>query len=51
MTNKTDTNNTAFAYSVNMLRMLLNMNLITKEEYNKIVTISAEYYDTKILCV
>lgn len=51
MTNKTDTNNAAFAYSVNMLRMILNMKLITKEEYDKIVTISAEYYDTEILCV
>lgn len=51
MTNKIDTNNAAFAYSVNMLRILLKMKLITKEEYNKIVTISAEYYDTEILCV
>ncbi len=51
MTNKTDTNNAAFAYSVNLLRMLLKMKLITKEEYNKTVTISAEYYDTEILCV
>ncbi len=51
MIRKKDTNNASFAYSVNMLRMLLKMKLITEEEYRKIVTISAEYYSTEILCV
>lgn len=51
MKNMTDINNSAFYYSVNMLRMLLKMKLITEKEYNKIVAISAEYYDTEILCV
>ncbi len=37
-------NNAMFYYSVNMLRALLKMQLITKEEYEKIVEISAEYY-------
>ena len=31
--NTTDRNNTAFAYSVGLLKMLLEMQLITKEEY------------------
>lgn len=48
--NKTDINNASFAYSVNLLRTLLGMNLITKEEYDKIVIISAEHYQTDILC-
>ncbi len=40
-------NNAMFYYSVNMLRALLKMGLITKEEYEKIVGISAEYYTVK----
>lgn len=48
--NKTDINNASFAYSVNLLRTLLGMNLITKEEYDKIVTISEEYYSPDIIC-
>lgn len=39
-----DTNNAAFCYSVNLLRMLLNMKLITEEEYDKIIEISAIHY-------
>ena len=49
--NKEDINNSAFYYSVNMLRHLLKMNLITEDEYNRIVRISSEYYSTKIYCV
>ena len=41
----------SFCYSVNMLRLLLSMKLITEDEYNKIVSLSAEYYGTDILCV
>ncbi|MGN0180537.1 MAG: SHOCT domain-containing protein [Monoglobaceae bacterium] len=51
MINKTDTNNASFAYSVNMLRMILKMKLITEDEYRKIVSISAEYYGTEVVCV
>lgn len=43
--------NSSFVYGVNMLRMLLVMKLITKEEYEKIVRISAEYYGVNIYCV
>ena len=32
-----DQNNAAFVYSVNMLRTLLAMNLISEEEYKKIL--------------
>ena len=44
-------NNTSFAYSVNLMRMLLKMGLITDDEYGKIVKISAEHYGTEIICV
>lgn len=46
-----DIRNASFAYSVNLLRLLLGMKLITKEEYEKIVTISAEHYDTENIYV
>ena len=42
--NTTDKNNASFAYSVGLLKMLLEMQLITKEEYKKIVRISAAHY-------
>lgn len=45
------TNNSSFAYSVSLLRMLLKMQLITQEEYERIVSISAEHYGTEIYCV
>ena len=51
MDKRTDINNTSFAYSVNLLRMLLDMNLITEDEYERITRISAEYYDTDVVCV
>ncbi len=47
----TATANSSFAYSVNILRMLLKMQLITQEEYERIVAISAEHYGTEIYCV
>lgn len=47
---KQDHNNSAYAYSVGLLKMLLEMQLITKEEYHKIVRISAAYYDTENIC-
>ena len=43
-----DQNNASFYYSVNMLRALLAMKLITEEEYKKIVALNAEYYGVEI---
>lgn len=51
MDKRTDINNASFAYSLNLLRMLLDMNLITEDEFEKITRISAEYYDTEVVCV
>ena len=42
MTN--DINNSAFVYSVNLLRLLLKIQLITQEEYERILQISAAHY-------
>ncbi|WP_322175836.1 hypothetical protein [Acutalibacter caecimuris] len=39
-----DIGNSAFVYSVNMLRLLLKMQLITQEEYEHILQISAAHY-------
>ena len=44
MNENQDQNNAAFYYSVNMLRILLKMQLITEEECKKIIRISAVYY-------
>ena len=44
MSEKQDKNNAAFYYSVNMLRGLLKMQLITEEECKKIIRLSAVYY-------
>lgn len=50
--NDKDRSNASFAYSVNMLRFLHSLNLISQEEYDRIVQISAEYYRTQeIYCV
>ena len=46
-----DIRNASFAYSVNLLRLLLGMKLITKEEYEKIVAICAEHYGTEKIYV
>ena len=48
---KQDNNNVAFCYSVNLLRMLLDLKLITKEEYDRIIEISATHYGTEKICV
>ena len=48
---KKDSNKASFVYSVNLLRMLLGMELITDDEYNKIVAISEDHYGAKIYCV
>ena len=51
MDKRTDINNTSFAYSVNLLKMLLAMQLITKDEYERITQISAEYYGADLIYV
>ena len=43
-----DKNNAAFYYSVNMLRALLAMKLITEEEYKKIMKLNAEHYKVDV---
>ncbi len=47
MNEKQDKNNAAFYYSVNMLRMLLKMKLITEEECKRIIRLSAVHYDAE----
>lgn len=37
-------NNASFCFSVNMLKMLFEMDLLSEEEYNRILLISAQYY-------
>lgn len=49
--NKKDIDNSSFAYSVNLLKMLLAMQLITEDEYEKIAQISAEHYGADFIYV
>lgn len=49
--NKKDIDNSSFAYSVSLLKMLLAMHLITEDEYEKIVGISAEHYGADLIYV
>ena len=51
MDKRTDFNNTSFAYSVNLLKMLLAMQLITEDEYERITQISAEHYGADLIYV
>lgn len=51
MDKRTDINNTSFAYSVSLLKMLLTMQLITEDEYEKIAQISAEHYGADLIYV
>ena len=46
-----DKNNAAFAYSVSLLRLLLDMKLINGEEFENIVHISAAHYDIENIYV
>ncbi len=46
-----DANTAAFYYSVNLLKMLLNMGLLTQEEFDKIVAISTAHYGTEKIYV
>ena len=47
--NKKDIGNSSFAYSVNLLKMLLAMQLITEDEYEKIARISSEHYGADLI--
>ena len=51
MDKRTDINNASFAYSVNLLKMLLAMQLITEDEYEKIAQISAKHYGADLIYV
>ena len=46
-----DINNSDFVNCVNMLRLLLKMQLITSEEYERILEISAAHYGTEKIYV
>ena len=48
---QTDRKNASFAYSANMLRTLMDMKLITEDEYRKILQISAEHYGAEKIYV
>lgn len=49
--NKKDIGNSSFAYSVNLLKMLLAMQLINEDEYERITRISAEHYGADLIYV
>ena len=49
MNKQTDRKNASFAYSANMLRTLMDMKLITEDEYRKILQISAEHYVSELI--
>lgn len=51
MNDATAIKNSACYYSINMLRLLLGMKLISEDEYKRIAEISAEYYGVKLYCV
>ena len=51
MDKRTDVNNTSCAYSVSLLKMLLAMQLITEDEYERITQISAEHYGADLIYV
>ena len=46
-----DINNSTFVYSVNLIRLLLKMQLITQEEYERILEISAAHYGAEKIYV
>ena len=43
-----DIDRASFYYGLNMLRLLWKMNVITREEYERIIIISAQYYKVEI---
>ncbi len=46
-----DRNNASVYYSMNMLRLLLEMKLITDDEYEKIMNVVTEHYDSELYLV
>ncbi len=46
-----DRNNASVYYSMNMLRLLLGMKLITDDEYEKIMRVVTEHYDSELYLV
>ena len=51
MTAEQDKKNAAFYYNVNMLRLLLRAELLTKAEYKQILKFSAEHYGCEKIIV
>lgn len=49
--NSKETNVVCFVYSKNLLDFLLKIGLISNEEHSKAITISAEYYNIKNICL
>ena len=47
MNKEQDEKNVAFVYSIHLLKMLLKMELISKQEFERIRSISAQYYNKK----
>ena len=47
MNKEQDKKNAAFVYSIHLLKMLFQMGLISKQEFERIRSISAQYYNKK----
>lgn len=47
MNKEQDVKNAAFVYSIHLLKMLLKMELISEQEFKRIVRISAGFYGIK----
>ena len=45
MNKEQDEKNAAFVYSIHLLKMLLKMELISEQEFERIKSISAQYYN------
>ena len=48
MNSRNDIDAASYAYSVNMLRLLLRMELITQEEFDRISALNAEHYGVRV---
>lgn len=46
-----DVNNAAFYYSINMLRMLRTFDLLSDDEYERILKLSAQHYGVDYICL
>lgn len=47
MNKEQDKKNAAFVYSIHLLKMFLKLELISNREFDRIVRISAGFYDIK----